>query len=86
MDFAKRYRLHVLRVREIFGVIPDYKQEHKCTKKNCKDCYRHDGHYYCKAYDKFMDPQAIPCEYAVKNNLLNKERKYRLIIKKGKIK
>ena len=84
MNWKQKYRLHVLRVREIFGIIPEYVQDHGCTQKNCKDCFRHDNHYYCKAYDRFMSPNAIPCKYAVENGLLKKQRKYRLIIKKGK--
>jgi len=83
MDFKDRFKYKILRIREIFGIIPDYVQDHSCMFKHCKDCIRHDGHYYCKAYDRFMDQQAIPCLYAVENKLLIKKRKYRLIIKKG---
>jgi hypothetical protein len=84
MKFYDKLRYQTLRIRELFGIISKYKQIHSCTKKNCKDCIRHDGHYYCAAYDRFMDPKAIPCLYAIENELLIKKRKYRLVIKRSK--
>ena len=86
MKFKEKMRYKTLKLKEFLNLLPDYKQEHNCTNKNCRDCIRHDGHYYCKAYNRFMDPQAIPCKYAVENKLLIKKRKYKLIIKKGSTK